>query len=389
MASTFLHYSSSLVNIDTDFGSSWAGDEEPSYELDGSTCLPCKVHMAPVSGDRLDSESQRTVITESMSVTASDEEKLQLLNKNTELRRLNAELMKLNQQWDEIYHSATQKMHLTVRELQDEVQSLRHHSDKLSLKLEHEQNKKEFYETSLFQEIKRNQKLQEHVRHLEGILHYNTLSQCGAHNTTEIKSQSDRGRSNLPGVMTQKVSLQGSSNHSAENVAPASNHQVQDRGHHLPMKTSRSHQNKQDANAVTTEQDINQLKEQLQALKCQTEIYAADYKTEHTDRQRMKTENDKLRRKEREMREQMLILEEQLKVYEDDFRKERCDKQVLQRLLKSRNSTREPLLVHRCNNATPQKGLFVDTEVHSRSGSRRQQSGTDVENQTENRHIGF
>lgn len=37
-------------------------------------------------------EEQFTLITESMSITSSDEEKLQLLNKNTELRRLNKEV---------------------------------------------------------------------------------------------------------------------------------------------------------------------------------------------------------------------------------------------------------------------------------------------------------
>ncbi|KAL0176897.1 hypothetical protein M9458_029227, partial [Cirrhinus mrigala] len=39
----------------------------------------------------LSGEEHLTLITESMSITSSDEEKLQLLNKNTELRRLNKE----------------------------------------------------------------------------------------------------------------------------------------------------------------------------------------------------------------------------------------------------------------------------------------------------------
>lgn len=37
-------------------------------------------------------EEQLTLITESMSITSADQEKLQLLNKNTELRRLNKEV---------------------------------------------------------------------------------------------------------------------------------------------------------------------------------------------------------------------------------------------------------------------------------------------------------
>lgn len=40
----------------------------------------------------LSGEENLTLITESMSITSSDEEKLQLLNKNTELRRLNKEV---------------------------------------------------------------------------------------------------------------------------------------------------------------------------------------------------------------------------------------------------------------------------------------------------------
>lgn len=37
-------------------------------------------------------KEQVTLITESMSITSADQEKLQLLNKNTELRRLNKEV---------------------------------------------------------------------------------------------------------------------------------------------------------------------------------------------------------------------------------------------------------------------------------------------------------
>lgn len=41
-------------------------------------------------------EEQLTLITESMSITSADQEKLQLLNKNTELRRLNKEVDHIN-----------------------------------------------------------------------------------------------------------------------------------------------------------------------------------------------------------------------------------------------------------------------------------------------------
>lgn len=42
----------------------------------------------------LSEEEQMTLITESMSITSADEEKLLLLNRNTELRRLNKEVRK-------------------------------------------------------------------------------------------------------------------------------------------------------------------------------------------------------------------------------------------------------------------------------------------------------
>ncbi|KAM4020316.1 uncharacterized protein ACNLHF_000772 [Anomaloglossus baeobatrachus] len=372
-----------LPNKDVEFQLTWDNDEESNYdELSlGQGSVPYLVHHAPVMGDRLDSESQRTVITESMSVTVSDEEKLQLLNKNTELRKLNAELMKLNQKWDEIYRNTTERMHYTARTLQDEVQILRQHSDKLSVKLEHEQNKREYYETSLVQEMKRNQKLQEYVRHLEVMLHYNELSQCGAHGVKKGTVHSDLPPPIFPPVMIQQDYKEGSDHFSNKSQQVSKNY-LPSEDHKLPNKKVRCQKNKQELKSVTTEQDVVQLKEQLQTLKCQTEIYAADYKTEHVDRERVKTENDKLKKKEKEMKEQMLILKEQLKVYEDDFRKERCDKQILQRLLKCCNTSRDPILVHRCNNVT-HKGLFESPGRLSRSGSNREETAKKIEEKAE------
>ncbi|XP_069842672.1 TNFAIP3-interacting protein 1-like [Dendropsophus ebraccatus] len=386
-----IHFSTSLANKDLDFQASWTNDEEPTYDETslGQGSMSYLVHTVPVIGERLDSESQRTVITESMSVTASDEEKLQLLNKNTDLRRLNAELMELNQQWDEIYRSTTERLHHTARTLQDEVQLLRQHSDKLSMKLEHEQSKREFYETSLHQEMKRNQKLQEYVRHLEGILHFNTLTQRGAHSAKEMNIHPGPTPSIVPAVMAQPQNCKGCSDHLSEKVEQISKNQQTSQDHKLPSKTFHRHTNKQEIKTVATERDINLLKEQLQALKCQTEIYEADYKTEHTDRERMKTENEKLKKKEKEMREQMLILKEQLKIYEDDFRRERCDKQVLQRLLRSRNTTREPILVHRCNNVTHCKGAFESTGRLSRSGSNKELTERKIEETAQKHCVGF
>lgn len=83
------------------------------------------------------------------------------------------------------------------------------------------------------------------------------------------------------------------------------------------------------------------------------------------------------------------ILFPQLKVYEDDFRKERCDKQVLQRLLKSRNTTRDPVLVHRCNNVTHYKGSFESTDRLSKSGSSREQNERNMEEPAQKHCIGY
>lgn len=48
---------------------------------------------ASPAGDRLlSTEEQVTLITESLTVTSNDQEKLLLLNKNTELRRVNKEV---------------------------------------------------------------------------------------------------------------------------------------------------------------------------------------------------------------------------------------------------------------------------------------------------------
>ncbi|KAG8431828.1 hypothetical protein GDO86_019803 [Hymenochirus boettgeri] len=386
--SDILDYSlAELGNVETDFVSEWIGKEDGDYELD------C-VHVAPVAGDRLDSDDRRTVITESMSVTASDEEKLQLLNKNTDLRRLNAELLKLNQQWDEIYRNTTLGLQHTARSLQGEVQSLRQHIDKLSIKLEQEQHKREFYENSLLQEMKRNQKLQECVRQLENTVHFKGFSQKGFNNDVDISGEA-RGQSDLAIPSTNfftapPVSYKRSQAKTEERMGrPGKNHEYP---RSVLTKITRGNQYSHGLDISETDQDVNQLKDQLKALRCQTEIYAADYKTEHTDRERIKAENNKLRQKETEMRELMLILQEQLKIYEDDFRKERSDKQLLQRLLKTSNSAREPALVHRCNNVTLPKGAPIgsnESSISSRRGSSKEQHGNDMKGQPAPYSIGY
>ncbi|MGH0136483.1 UNVERIFIED_CONTAM: hypothetical protein FKN15_010118 [Acipenser sinensis] len=99
-----------------------------------------------------------------MTVTSADEEKLLLLNRNTDLRRLNKELMKLNEEWDHIYRSTTMGLQEKISSLQQEVVGLNQHNERLVMKLEHEQSKREYYEQTLLQELRKNQHLQEYVR---------------------------------------------------------------------------------------------------------------------------------------------------------------------------------------------------------------------------------
>lgn len=60
----------------------------------------------------------------------------------------------------------------------------------------------------------------------------------------------------------------------------------------------------------------------------------------------------------------------QLKVYEDDFRRERSDKQMLQRLLlKKTPPSKDPVLIHRCNNEQQPLG----GDKRTQSGEKRKQ----------------
>ncbi|KAJ8282070.1 hypothetical protein COCON_G00045890 [Conger conger] len=296
-------------------------------------------------GDRLLSEEEQvTLITESMSITSADEEKLLLLNRNTELRRLNKELMKLNEDWDHIYRSTTVSLEQRLVATEEESTTLKQINHRLLLKVEHEQSKREYYEQTLLQELKKNQHLQEYVRLLEARLHHTSTDRdwpVGALNGLEVARPpevavvSEPPRGQCQGAICCPPLL---------GMPPA-----------VSTRKSRTQTNRSepcrasDVDGVTVK-EVQEMKEQLEALRCQTRIYEADYKTEHKDRQRMVLENKKLRRKEGEMRQQMALLQEQLKVYEDDFRKERSDKQVLQRLLMKKAPHNDPILIHRCNN---------------------------------------
>ncbi|KAG5264017.1 hypothetical protein AALO_G00271210 [Alosa alosa] len=290
----------------------------------------------------LSTEEQVTLITDSMSVTSADEEKLQLLNKNMELRRINKEL---NEDWDHIYRSTTLSLQQRMDALQREISSIRQLNSKLLLKVEHEQNKGEYYEHTLMEELKKNQHLQEYIQLLEGRMQQ-------SHSTTDWSILTP---SSVNGSRPTETNTD--SKYSPDQKRPAHHINGHLTGPHPPSECSAARGKGQSEAGRTRSKhnlsEVQDLKDQLEALKCQTKIYEADYRTEHKDHERMLQENKRLRRREGEMRQQMALLQEQLKVYEDDFHKERSDKQVLQRLLMKKTSPpageREPALVHRCS----------------------------------------
>uniref|UniRef100_A0A4W4HCV6 Si:ch211-153b23.7 n=1 Tax=Electrophorus electricus TaxID=8005 RepID=A0A4W4HCV6_ELEEL len=280
-----------------------------------------------------------------MSVTTADEEKLLLLNRNTELRRLNKELMKLNEDWDHIYRSTSEGLQQQVTTLEQETSDLKQLNSRLLLKVEHEQNKREYYEHTLMQELKKNQHLQEYIRLLESRLHHTDALKHWSTGTEVINAASvcvggGGDACVLPDART--WCWPSFTNMHANSSPPLESRQRNRSSRGIPESCESQAENVK---------EVQDLKEQLEALRCQTKIYEADYKIEHKDHERMLQENKRLRRREGEMRQQMSLLQEQLKVYEDDFQKERSDKQLLQRLLMRKTpGTKEPVLVHRCNN---------------------------------------
>ncbi|GCC24390.1 uncharacterized protein [Chiloscyllium punctatum] len=289
-------------------------------------------------------EENVTFITESMSVTTADEEKLLLLNRNTELRRLNKELMKLNQDWDQIYRATTTGLQQRVAALQMEISDTNQHASALSKKLDNEQHKREYYEQSLIQEMKKNQQLQEYVRQLESKLH-------NMRQTVQPTLEDEPWRPIPHNEKSNYIYPQSRSEH--KDITPSSPKRVQilekPRDHSQCRLTKAEAARHATKNGVS-EKECKELQDQMLALVCQTKLYESDYKTERKDRQRTQAENEKLRKKTEEMYLQMNLLQQQLKIYEDDFKRERSDKEILQRLLKSKSESKEPVLVHRCNN---------------------------------------
>ncbi|KAM7417854.1 hypothetical protein PAMA_017486 [Pampus argenteus] len=315
------------------------------------------------AGDRLLSvEEEVTLITESMTVTSTDQEKLLLLNKNTELRRVNKELMKLNEDWDQVYRSATLSLQHRLEALELENSAIKQLNSRLLLKVEHQQSAKEYYEQALMQELKKNQELQEYIRLLESRLHH---PDC-----TPAKQGSFSAMTRSP------VSCPTSNPPEGPDFSPSHVSRYNPSSTFFPASSSPEAQLQEKSHSSSTplgapaesQQEVQDLKEQLEALRCQTQIYEAEYETEHNDHKHTMQENRRLRRKREEMRQQVVLLQEQLKVYEDDFRRERSDKQMLQRLLlKKTPPNKNPVLIHRCNNVQQPEGGDKRTQTGERT----------------------
>nr|XP_046261966.1 uncharacterized protein si:ch211-153b23.7 isoform X2 [Scatophagus argus] len=319
--------------------------------------------VSPVGDRLLSTEEQVTLITESMTVTSTDQEKLLLLNRNTELRRVNKELMKLNEDWDQVYRSATLSLQHRVETLELENAAIKQLNSRLLLKVEHQQSAKEYYEQTLMQELKKNQELQEYIRLVESKMHYPekdcTPAKQGGFSAV-IRSPVSCPINNPPGGPNLSPTHVSGYNPSSSFFPASSNPEA---GWHGKSQSS-------SAPLGDSQQEVKDLKEQLEALRCQTQIYEAEYETEHNDHKQTLQENRRLRKKREEMRQQVALLQEQLKIYEDDFRRERSDKQVLQRLLLKKTSpNKDPVLVHRCNNEQQPLG----GDKRTQSGEKRKQ----------------
>ncbi|KAK9517920.1 hypothetical protein VZT92_023252 [Zoarces viviparus] len=323
--------------------------------------------VSPVGGSRLlSTEEQVTLITESMTVTSTDQEKLLLLNKNTELRRVNKELMKLNGEWDQVYRSTTLGLQHRLEALELENTAVKQLNSRLLLKVEHQQSAKEYYEQTLMQELKKNQELYEYIRLVESRMHHSnrdyTPTKQGSFSavirgpvtgpTTSPPVGPDLSPSHVSGYNPSSSPFTASS-------SPEAGWQGQSQSRSTPLGALGNPQ-----------REVQDLKEQLEALQCQTQIYEAEYQTEHNDHKHTLQENRRLRKKREETRQQVALLQEQIKVYEDDFRRERSDKQMLQRLLmKKTPPNKEPVLIHRCNNEQQPPG----GDKRIQSGGKRKQ----------------
>ncbi|KAF0039464.1 hypothetical protein F2P81_007699 [Scophthalmus maximus] len=249
--------------------------------------------VSPVGDRLLSTEEQVTLITESMTVTSADQEKLLLLNRNTELRRVNKE----------VYRSATLGLQQKLEALELENAAVKQLNSRLLLKVEHQQSAKEYYEQTLMQELKKNQELQEYIRLLESRMQH--PERASAHAKQGGFSAEPCPSSNPPRGPDLSPSHYSRYNPSSSLFQAPSSPEERWQGKSQSGSTPLG----------DSPREVQELKEQLDALRCQ------------------------------------------LKVYEDDFRRERSDKQMLQRLLlKKTTPSKDPVLIHRCNNAQQPPG---------------------------------
>lgn len=295
------------------------------------------------NGTEIGEEENLTFITDSMSVTTADEEKLLLLNRNTELRRINQKLMKLNQDWDQFYRVNTSELQQRVAVLQMEVSETNQHACALSKKLDSEQCKREYYEQCFMQEMKRNQQLQDYVRQLENNLRTTRGDQLPPKDEPWRPIVNEEKAANGP--QQQEADQKEAAPSPAKHVRVLAKSKEQDQ-----CKLTKPDVVQHVSPYGISQKGCKELLDQMAALVCQTKLFESDYKTERKDRQHTQAENEKLKKLSEDMYLQMNLLQEQLKIYEDDFKRERSDKQILQRLLKSKSENKEPVLVHRCNN---------------------------------------
>ncbi|XP_068451513.1 uncharacterized protein si:ch211-153b23.7 [Clinocottus analis] len=215
-------------------------------------------------------------------------------------------------------------------------------------------------------ELKKNQELYEYIRLMESRMHHPerhcTPDKQGGFNVV-IRGTVTEPTTNPPVGLDLSSSHVSGCNPSSSFFTASSNPEAGQQG------TSQSGGTPVGA-LGDSQREVQDLKEQLEALHCQTQIHEAEYQTKHTDHKHTLQENRRLRKKREEMHQQVALLQEQLKVYEDDFRRERSDKQMLQRLLmKKAPPNKDPVLVHRCNNEQQPPG----GDKRTQSGEKRKQ----------------
>ncbi|XP_031801105.1 uncharacterized protein LOC100913372 [Sarcophilus harrisii] len=266
-----------------------------------------KLHTCAGYKGSKDSQEDVLYVSENMA-TSANEEKLFLLNKTTELRRLNHNggsmkemgsprslsslqmskkpllLLKLNLDWDQIYRMYTLQMQQKVNALKMEVAGLNKCTERLIRKLEHEENKKEYYKRILLQEYQKNQKLLEHMRQLESKLYQKKERRIVVNFLEDYDTFS----------------------------TPLTRKGLKDKGQKIVYCGHRL---------------------DVPSLEKETAMFEADPLIQYKDGEWMKAENENLCKKEKEIRQQISILQEELKMFEDDLWKEHCDRQVSQQLL--------------------------------------------------------